>query len=206
METRNFDKEAAAWDTPMRISLARDIAAAVLQRVSPGPHMDVLDFGCGTGLVSLLVAPFVRTITALDSSEGMLAVLREKARLSGIGNLEAVQADLTKGEQLEGVYDLVVSSMTLHHIQDIARLLAQFKAVLRPGGRIALADLDEEDGLFHADNTGVFHHGFKHEKLTVVLQEAGFSEISFSSAARVTRPAGNGAERIFGIFLVTAKV
>lgn len=206
METRNFDKEAAAWDTPPRVSLARDIAAAVLQRIEPKPNMDVLDFGCGTGLVSLLVAPFVRTITALDSSEGMLDVLREKARLSGAGNIETVKADLTKGAELKGVFDCVISSMTLHHIQDIARLFSQFKRVLRPGGMIAIADLDEEDGSFHADKTGVFHYGFKHESLIVVLRNVGFGEIRFFPAARVIRPSGNGAERSYGIFLVTAKV
>ena len=58
--------------------MAHDVARAVIGTVQAGPAMDVLDFGCRTGLLTLALQPHVRTITAVDSSQGMLDVLDTK--------------------------------------------------------------------------------------------------------------------------------
>jgi len=55
--------------------------------------------------------------------------------------------------------------MTLHHIEEPARLLKRFYDLLLPGGILGIADLDMEDGAFHKDNTGVVHFGFERMQL-----------------------------------------
>jgi predicted TPR repeat methyltransferase len=77
-DKRDFDKVAASWDTPMRVKLATDVAGAVSAEVRLATEMDVLDFGCGTGLLALQLQPYVRSITGVDSSQGMLDVLGSK--------------------------------------------------------------------------------------------------------------------------------
>ena len=74
-----------------------------------------------------------------------------------------------------------------------------------PGGWIALADLDAEDGTFHADPTGIYHHGF--ERITVCrwLERAGFTGASSREAYRITRPGSDGVARTYPVFLVTAQ-
>ena len=63
---RNFDQEAAKWDqVPERVKVARDIAHSVIQEIILTPDMDVLDFGCGTGLLTFALQPFVRSITGV---------------------------------------------------------------------------------------------------------------------------------------------
>jgi ubiquinone/menaquinone biosynthesis C-methylase UbiE len=132
-QKRDFDKAAASWDqNPTRLKLAGDVALAISQQVRLTPDMDVLDFGCGTGLLTLHLQPMVRSITGVDSSEGMLAVLREKIAQRNLTNVRTAYLDLDKGHVLSGQYHLVVSSMTLHHIPDVARLLAEFHHVLKP--------------------------------------------------------------------------
>lgn len=80
----DFEKEATVWDVePRRVKLAQDVAEAIIRELKPTQDLDVLDFGCGTGLVTLRLQPLVRSITGLDSSPAMLAVLRDKVEKQG---------------------------------------------------------------------------------------------------------------------------
>jgi ubiquinone/menaquinone biosynthesis C-methylase UbiE len=204
-EKRNFDKDAASWDeNPARVKLAQDIAGAITKCRILRPEMDAMDFGCGTGLVTLLLRPRVRSIVGVDSSQGMLDVLQAKVARQNLTRVETQLVDLDKGDRLEGRYDLVVSTMTLHHVRDIAALFRQFRRVLAPAGSLALADLDSEGGLFHSDNTGVFHFGFDRVALRRILTDAGFEKVEDTTAAEVVKPTANGEERRFPIFLITA--
>ncbi len=114
-ERKDFDKEAAQWDAnPGRVKLAHDVADAMIKEVHPTKEMDALDFGCGTGLVTLKLQPLVRSVTGMDSSRGMLGVLESKVADQGSVNVRTQFLDLEQGGKVEGKYHLIVSSMTLH--------------------------------------------------------------------------------------------
>ena len=198
---RDFNKEAAQWDeNPGRVKLANDVADAMIREASPTAEMDVLDFGCGTGLVTLRLQPLVRSILGADSSEGMLGVLDGKIRSHGIKNVRTKLVDFEKGGRIQGAFHLIVSSMTLHHVPEPAALFREWRNLLLPRGRVCFADLDVEDGSFHTDNTGVFHKGFDRAHLARLLAEAGFSDIRDVTAATVKREGG----REFPVFLIVA--
>jgi 2-polyprenyl-3-methyl-5-hydroxy-6-metoxy-1,4-benzoquinol methylase len=202
---RDFDQEAAKWDqVPGRVKVARDIAKSMLREITLTPDMDVLDFGCGTGLLTFALQPFVRTITGVDSSQGMLDVFKTKIREQHLNNVKADYIDLDKGDILTGAYHLIVSSMTLHHIKNITPLLKQFYSTLLPSGQLAIADLDLDDGKFHGNNDGVFHFGFNREELRLIFMEAGFRNIRTLQAAEIAKPVGDSKSRLFTIFLMTA--
>ncbi|EPR37536.1 pedicted SAM-dependent methyltransferase [Desulfovibrio sp. X2] len=203
---KDFDKEAAAWDeVPARVKLADDVARAVREAVALAPSMDVLDFGCGTGLLTLRLQPHVGSVTGLDSSPGMLARLEEKVAELGIGNVRTALVDVSRGEAVPGRYDLIVSSMVLHHVEDVPGLLARLRPALAPGGSICLADLDSEHGLFHDDATGVMHDGFERAELRAMLEAAGFADVRDTTAATVTKPGADKVVRDFTVFLLTAR-
>jgi 2-polyprenyl-3-methyl-5-hydroxy-6-metoxy-1,4-benzoquinol methylase len=204
-ERKDFDKEAAQWDAnPGRVKLAHDVADAIIREVSPTREMDALDFGCGTGLVTLRLQPLVRTITGMDSSEGMLAVLGSKVH--GLVNMRTQFLDLEKkGGKVEGRYHLIVSSMTLHHVPDPAGLIAQLSGALLPGGTLAVADLDSEDGSFHGDNTGVLHLGFDRERIRGLFEQAGLTAVREVTAAVVTKEIEGKGKREFPVFLLIGK-
>lgn len=205
-ERRDFDGEAATWDEkPSRVKLANDLADTIIREVGPTPEFDVVDYGCGTGLVTLRLQPLVRSITGVDSSRGMLDVLRAKAERNGIENLRAVFADLTQGSPLDGAYDLLVNTMALHHVPDPAALFGDFRGLLRPGGLLGLADLDMEDGSFHNDNTGVFHFGFDRTEIEGLLRSAGFEDVRTVTAAAVEKQVASGRTRTFSVFLAVAR-
>lgn len=205
-EKRNFDQEAANWDlNPGRVKVAADIAQTILGQMKLTSDMDVLDFGCGTGLLSLALQPFVHSVTGIDSSQGMLDVFRRKISDNGLQNVKAQYIDLEKGDVLFGSYHLVVSSMTLHHIKDISSLMKQFCSVLYPSGFLAIADLDLDNGQFHGDDKGVFHFGFNREDLRRIFENAGFCDIQESRAASIEKPIGDGKSRVFTIFLLAGR-
>jgi 2-polyprenyl-3-methyl-5-hydroxy-6-metoxy-1,4-benzoquinol methylase len=206
-EKRDFDKASVRWDAdPGRVKLANEIADAIIREAAPARDMDALDFGCGTGLVTLRLQPLVRTIVGVDSSHGMLGVLEGKVRKQGITNVQARFVDFEKGDRIEGRFHLLVSSMTLHHVPDTAELFKQWHELLLPGGLLCFADIDAEHGSsFHGDNTGVFHKGFDRGHLKELLLSAGFHDVRDTTATTMVRDIEGKGGKEFPIFLIVAK-
>jgi SAM-dependent methyltransferase len=193
-----FHDKAADWDSrPVPLQISEGVFAALVARVPLGADLTVMDFGAGTGLIAGKVAPRVKHIVAVDVSAAMLEQLAAKPELAG--KVEIVCRDILE-VPLSRTVDLVVSAMAMHHVQDTRRLAQTLAAHLAPGGRVALADLDTEDGTFHpADIEGVYHHGFDRAALGALLAEAGFGDVRFDTACEVSREG-----RTYPIFLVTA--
>jgi ubiquinone/menaquinone biosynthesis C-methylase UbiE len=204
-EKRDFDKAASSWDDePRRVKLAADVARAISKEAGLSPDLDVLDYGCGTGLVTLHIQPHVRSITGADTSQGMLDVLRRKAGEAGLANVRTTLIDLSKNVPVEGKFHLIVSSMTLHHIEDIRMIFNNFYRLLLPGGRLCVADLDREDGSFHGDATGVVHFGFDREEIGSMLQNCGFTGIRNVTASVIAKETAAGDQREYHVFLAVA--
>lgn len=205
-DKRDFDAKAATWDEePRRVQLAREVTDAMVREVPLSRHMTALDYGCGSGLVTLGLQPRVGRIVGADSSQGMLDVLARKVQVQGIANVSTRLIDLTSQERLEGAFDLIVSSMTLHHVCDVAALVSAFVHALNPGGWLALADLETEDGSFHDDSAGVCHHGFDPDFMHRLLTESGCQDVRVVSAATVRKSATDGNERLYPVFLAVAR-
>ena len=206
MEKRDFNKDAESYDLkPGRVKLAQDVGKAIINEVRLSHDMDVLDFGCGTGLVTLQLQPFVRTITAVDSSQGMLDVLKSKIEEQKLTNIKTRYIDMEKGDTLKGSFHLIISSMTLHHVQDLGYLLRQFYGWLLPGGHLCIADLDSDGGDFHRDKTGVVHSGFDRSDIRRLFNQGGFQGVRDVTAARVVKDLPDGRAREFTVFLMIAR-
>ncbi len=202
---KNFDAEAGTWDEdPGKVKLAGEVAQTIIRAARPSRDMDVLDFGCGTGLVALHLAPLVRSLTGVDSSSGMLAVFRAKAEAQGLANVTSSLVDLEGGGELPRGFDLVVCSMTLHHVPDVPGLILKLGASTRPGGQLCLADLDPEQGRFHSDNIGVFHFGLERDLVARSMTEAGFADIHQETASQVEKPGPEGVQS-FSVFLLSGR-
>jgi len=200
---KRFDDAAADWEEKsQRVALARKVAEAIQRTIPLASTMQVLEYGCGTGMVSRALSPYVEKIMAIDTSPQMLEVLRQKAKDEKIGNIEPLAHDLTRQPLPNKDFDLVVSSMTLHHIPDIEALIQQFFATLKPGGYLAVADLVTEDGSFHADNTGVAHYGISPKEVQSILAKNGGLDIGVQEIHTIEKPQENDAKlRGYPVFL-----
>ncbi len=201
-EHQGFDAEAATWDDdPGHEERQVAVARAIEEALDLSSAMSAVDVGGGTGRLSILLADQVGSAVVTDPSAGMVAVAQERIEAAGLSDrLRAVQIDLTT-DRLGGTYDVAWSSLALHHVQDLDELLRSLAGLLVEGGRLAIADLDEDpDGAFHAakaDFDG--HHGFDRGRLTEQLARAGFADIAFVDATTILQD-----DREFGVFLCTA--
>jgi ubiquinone/menaquinone biosynthesis C-methylase UbiE len=104
----------------------------------------VLDLGCGTGLLSLklLKAADCRVVGA-DSSAAMLDIFREKIEKLGLeGRVALKRADARSLPFAKRSFDVVASTVTLHHVIEKAAVIKRIHGLLRPRGRFVLGDLD----------------------------------------------------------------
>jgi len=205
-EKRDFNKDAAAWDeNPGRVKMAHSAFEAIEGNLKLSKEMDILDFGCGTGLLSLKLLPFVHSVTGADSSTGMLDVLNSKIKEQNLTGIKTLLIDIDKNEKLTGSFDAVTSSMTMHHIKDPAVLIKHFYAIIKPGGFLCIADLDPDGGKFHENNDGVFHEGFRRDGMKKYFEDAGFTDITDVTAAEISKPDTAGKMNTFSVFLITGK-
>jgi cyclopropane fatty-acyl-phospholipid synthase-like methyltransferase len=192
-----FANKSKSWDmNSKRVQNAKGIAELIVKNIKLNKSMEIMDFGAGTGLLSYFVAPYVKKITAVDNSPSMLLEFQNKCD-EFVCEIEVVEKDLSL-ESIDRKFDGIISSMTIHHLDDTLALFAKFYAMLDDGGFIAIADLDSEDGSFHSDNTGVHHHGFDREALQLIAEDAGFKEVKFDLASTINKP-----HRSFTVFLMT---
>jgi ubiquinone/menaquinone biosynthesis C-methylase UbiE len=201
----DFDSKARAWDSnPVFQERANKIAAAIRAAIPLNTKMNALDYGCGTGLLSFPLQEALGHITLKDSSAGMLEVLREKISAQNVSNMTVRQADLSSQPLPDERYDLIYTSMVLHHIPDTAGILATFHALLNPGGTLCVADLDQEDGSFHGIEVDV-HHGFAREDLARKTEAAGFADVRFATVFEIAKDTAAGGARGYPVFLMVAR-
>lgn len=203
-----FDGAASTWDgEPRRVALAKAVGEAIQQCARPTKAMDMLEYGAGTGLVSLYLLPHVRSVVSADNSPGMLEILQNKLTHGRLEHIKVMLLDLEKQPVPPERYDLIVTSMAMHHVAETDKVLRAFHALLRPGGVVCIADLDTEPGLFHDDEVakGVHHRGFERAKLKQQLGETGFHDMVDVTAHTIHKPVERGQERAFPIFLITAR-
>lgn len=206
-DSNYFEEAAETWDQDsLVLELADAVAASLLAHLVLHDELVVMEYGCGTGLIAEAIAPRVKHLHAWDSSPAMLSVLEAKLRKGANGKISTKCIDLTADEISGEKFDLVYSSMALHHVRDTERLLGKLYRLLVPGGCIALVDLDVEDGSFHGDNPGVHHHGFQRDEIERQLTTVGFRSIGQRTAYCFEKPDESGITKKYSLFLMTGYV
>ena len=92
---------------------------------------DVLEIGCGTGLILERIAGIARSTRGVDLSPGMLRAARARG-------LDVVEGDATTLPFKDASFDLVCSFKVLSHVRDLRKAVAEAARVTRPGGVLAL--------------------------------------------------------------------
>jgi len=203
----DFSDRAETWDDdPEKVRNAVEVAAAIRRNLTLTGRERVLEFGGGTGLLSRQLADDVATILVTDAAPGMVEVASRRIRESGReASMRATLFDPTSDPEDPGEYDVVWSMLALHHVPDRDTALRRLRGLLVPGGRLALADLDEDPGGSFHQAHGDFHghDGFDRHALAHALTRDGFADIAFDTATHVTKEV-DGAPRTYSVFLVTA--
>jgi len=161
----------------------KGIAEALLKLLPP---MAIADLGAGEGTISQLMAQRAKRVIAIDNSEKMVQFGAELARKHNIGNLEYRLGDLEDVPIRANSVDLAYLSQALHHATHPERAIAEARRILKPGGRIAILDLNrhhfEQAREMYAD----LWLGFTELELERYLKDAGFKNVETAMVHRET--------------------
>jgi ubiquinone/menaquinone biosynthesis C-methylase UbiE len=200
MTPNSFDSKAATWDDdPAKVERASAVARTIVEAVPLDPRTRLLEYGAGTGLVTQALRDLVGPVTLADTSKGMRDVLAGKIEAGTLTGARVWDVDLAVQPVPDERFDVIVTVMTLHHIEDVGTVLTAFARLLAEGGRLCVVDLDAEDGSFHGESFGG-HRGFERSLLAADLADAGFTDVEFRDCHRIERPDGD-----FPLFLATAR-
>lgn len=153
-----WDEHAASWDEDEAVRAYSRAAFRCLQRLHDDARVNldgacVLDFGCGTGLLTEQLTLQAERIVALDTSAAMIQVLAAKVNQRGWSNVAAVAASVDSAQQQRPdlfslPFDIVVSSSVCAFLDDYAGTVASVTGLLKPGGSFVQWDweLNAEDG------------------------------------------------------------
>lgn len=176
MENNVFEEMANRYDTEERIELAKVIVKEVRKELQNSKSSSLIDYGSGTGLVSLELSDLVNSILLVDSSKQMLEVAKTKISHKGITNSKVLYSDFTK-ETPELKADIVLMSLVLLHIPDTQKILQELFHILNEGGKLIIIDFDKNNKINHPK----VHNGFSHEELKESLVEVGFKTVEMKT-------------------------
>lgn len=171
-----WDEHAADWDSDPGPRAYADAAFASLMPLLDryeialdGAH--VLDFGCGTGLLTERLVGHGAVVDALDTSPAMLDVLRGKVERNGWSTVRTISDPTEAG----GPYDLVVCSSVLSFVDDHPGTVDRLVSSLRPAGVFVQWDWERDD-------TDPDDHGLTVEEIRVTLVNAGLGDVAVGPA------------------------
>lgn len=147
----DFNHKAETFDSPKNIFLANLVCQAVEKQIDVLSDKEILDFGGGTGLLTLHLAKQAKSVTLVDISEKMLEQARLKAERQDIKNIQFLEQDLLE-KPLKQEFDLIVVCRVLHHMPDLDEALSLFHQHLKEDGRLLIADFTKVEAKHHALN------------------------------------------------------
>ncbi|MVX58718.1 methyltransferase domain-containing protein [Streptococcus danieliae] len=169
-----FKQMAAHYDSPERKQVAAVIHEELEQRLEQLAGRDLLlDYGCGTGLMSLPFAEHFSKLLLVDIAEEMLEQVRGKYQTLGLSNVTL--KTVPEFQELQGQANAILVVQTLLHVAQVEELLEQLAAHLLPDGQIFLIDFLAHEEIDHP----LVHPGFSQEELLSLCQQAGLKLVEF---------------------------
>ncbi len=177
-----FDEAAKTWDTkPSSLAMAKACVENINKIIKLKDDSKILDYGCGTGLVAFSLSNETNEVIGMDNSSGMVEQFNKKAKELDFLNIKAIQHNIDNEDLTQNEFDLIITSMSLHHIKNANIFIEKAYKALKNDGFLCINDLDKEDGTFHKkhNNEGVYHFGFDKNELENSLKNLGFKIIDY---------------------------
>ena len=197
-----FNRVAPEWEELRRGYYDESVINRLNDMKLLKEDMTVLDLGAGDGYLSRRVAGAVKKVIAVDISAEMLRALAKKAAEEGISNIKTLEGDACDMPVEDSSIDLLCANMFLHHIEEPELVIKEMKRVLKPGGKVFLADLKEHSNSELKERMHDFWQGFSTEDVTEWFGKCGFRDIQLDPVTWPKKSAKSKNEE--NIFIMTA--
>ncbi len=193
---------AQSFDTDYRIKRATIIGKEIDKRINMSEKTNVLEFGCGTGLITTTLINKISKISLVDSSAGMLKQLQIKLSSINSNKKISVHNDLFSNDLELNSYDLIYSSMVLHHIKEIELFIKRFNELLCKSGTLCIVDLLPVDKDYHINESDFDgFHGFEANWLIDQIERNGFIKKEYDVIYTDTKEM-NGKKITYSLFIM----
>ncbi len=173
---RYFADNAADWDTIRALHVADDaVEAAMVAAIGKRPFESLLDLGTGTGRLLELFAPLYNRAVGIDASAAMLSVARANLDRAGISGAQVRLGDIHNLPFPRDAFDVVTIHQVLHYLDDPERAVAEAARVLRPGGRLLIADFAPHDLEFLREDHAHRRLGIARQSMRQWVEDSGLS-------------------------------
>lgn len=135
-----FTRQAVPFANSPAIRNA-EILDRIVTRTGSSPSDDVLDVGCGPGLLACAFAGVARRVTGADVTAAMLTQARAEQRRQHRSNIGWTLADATALPYADGTFSIVISRLTFHHMEQPLAVLREMARVCRNGGSVVVVDV-----------------------------------------------------------------
>eukprot|EP00128_Syssomonas_multiformis_P011406 Colp12_sorted_trinity150504_noHs@29350 len=204
----HFTALAEKWDeNPVVVAVAKQFNDLIKSHAGITLNgAEVMDFGCGSGLVAFDLAAQGASVAAVDLTPAMIDVVNNKIKAYGTTTVNSHCVELTSPDQLEGKrFDLIVTSLAFHHVNDVEKTLELLYQFLKQGGRLLIADLEHTADTPHFHPTAVHHtvvvHGFTESYLEEKMNAAGFTDVKTHRKIKLSKKCEDDLERVFDVLV-----
>lgn len=177
MVSLDFNQLISTQDEAIRVKRAHAVSIEIESYIGHGP-LEVMEFGCKTGLISLNLKNKISEGLLVDSSEENIKELEQKLRDRHLSHLQTYTGDILESD-MDRQFDVIYSSMVMHHIKDFQSVIKKLVSYLKKNGKLIIVDLLPDNGEFHRHHLEFDgHHGFTINEMVAALKEAGLKEVS----------------------------
>ena len=173
----DFNQLILTEDEDIRVKRAHAVSIEIESYMGHGP-LEVMEFGCKTGLISLNLKNKISEGLLVDSSAENIKELEQKLRDRHLSHLQTYTGDILASD-IDRQFDVIYSSMVMHHIKDFKAVIKKLVSYLKNNGKLIIVDLLPDSGEFHRHHLEFDgHHGFTINEMVAALKEAGLKEVT----------------------------
>ncbi len=167
-----WDSMAQNYDRQDRIEIASIISDEIIKHLHNTNDKQLLDFGCGTGLVGLNLHSYFDKVILSDTSKSMLDIVNKKIKDKNIFNAETLLLNINNDDYNYLKIDYIIVSQVLLHIPDTKNILNLLYRLLNKNGQLIIIDFDKN----HNISSDKVHNGFVQEDLNKLCIDSGFNK------------------------------
>lgn len=177
-----FNEVAGCWDQMRENFFPEAVREKIIATAGVGPGHTAADVGAGTGFVTEALVQRGVHVIAIDYAREMIRQLDVKFRAGGFVDCRPGESESLPVE--DNAVDAVTANMYLHHVENPPQAILEMARILKPGGKLVIADLDEHDFAFLQTEQKDRWRGFCRDHIRRWFWDAGLRDVSVEDVGR----------------------